>query len=103
MFKIEPNHQLTSVKTQKAARGGDMKWKVSHLPKGTADLFGSELVPHAREKAGTLDPWAVLSVADTQILVNCVYGEGSYIVLEDNVWYCLVHSSTLHRSSATDI
>jgi hypothetical protein len=103
MVKIEPNHQLTSVKTQKVAHGGDMKWKVSHLPEGTADLFGSELVPHAHEKAGTLDPWAVLSVADMQILVNHVYREGNYIVSEDNVWYHLVHSSTLHCSSAANI
>ncbi|KAF8227160.1 hypothetical protein L208DRAFT_1298057 [Tricholoma matsutake] len=90
MVKIEPNHQPISVKTQKAARGGDTKWKIGHLPGGTADLFGSELIALAREKLGTLDAWAVLSVADTQDIVDRVYGEGKYVVSEDNVWYRLL-------------
>ncbi|KAF8219358.1 hypothetical protein L208DRAFT_1341202 [Tricholoma matsutake] len=90
MVKIEPNHQPISVKTQKAARSGDTKWKIGHLPEGTADLFGSELITLAREKLGTLDAWAVLSVADTQDLVDRIYGEGKYVVSEDNVWYRLL-------------
>jgi hypothetical protein len=90
MVKIEPNRQPISVKTQKATRGGDSKWKISHLPEGTADLFGNELIALAREKLGTLEAWAVLSVADTQVLVDRVYGEGKYVVSEDNVWYRLV-------------
>jgi hypothetical protein len=90
MVKIEPNHQPILVKTQKAACGGDTKWKNSHLPKGTADHFGNELITLAREKLGTLDAWAILSIADTQVLVDHVYGEGKYVVSEDNIWYWLV-------------
>jgi hypothetical protein len=76
--------------TQKEARGGDKKWKLTHLPPRTQEMFSEQLVPYARSKAGTLGPWEPLSVKDIQELVNDTFGEGVYTVTEDNVWFGLV-------------
>lgn len=93
MIKIENNHQHSALPmTQKDARGGDKKWQLKHLPAGTADIFTKDVVPHAREKAGTLNPWNTLSVRQIQDLVDEVYGNGQYVVTEDNVWFGLVRS-----------
>ena len=67
---------------------------MSHLPKETTDLFSSKLAPHTCEKAGTLDLWAVLSVADTQILVNCVYRK--VIMLSQRIMYGIGWCIHLH-------
>ena len=90
MIKIEAKHVPAPPMTQKQAQGGDKKWKLSHLPVRTADLFRNQLVPLAREKAGTVGPWEAPSVSDLQIIVDHVYGPGVHTVVEDNVWLGLV-------------
>ena len=90
MIKIETNHQPAPIRTQKAAQGGDAKWKLSHLPAQTDDLFKDLLVPLACEMAGNLGPWEALPVTGVQRLVDRVYGPDQYVVAEDNVWFGLV-------------
>jgi hypothetical protein len=86
--------------TQKAARGGDAKWKLSHLPAQTDDSFKDLLVPLAREMAGNLGPWEALPVTEVQNLVDRVYGADQYVVAEDNVWFGLVRPN--HCSSSVN-
>ncbi|KAJ7494907.1 hypothetical protein FB451DRAFT_1550594 [Mycena latifolia] len=59
--------------TKKEQRGNARKWTLNHLPQGTAHQFTTEVVPLAREKLGALAPWAKLSVAQIQTIVNKVY------------------------------
>lgn len=102
MIKIEANRQPVPPMTQKAARGGDAKWKLSHLPPQTDDSFKDLLVPLAREMAGNLGPWEALPVTGVQNLVDRVYGTDQYVVSEDNVWFGLVrlnqNSSSLNAA-----
>ncbi|KAJ6583692.1 hypothetical protein B0H10DRAFT_2234784 [Mycena sp. CBHHK59/15] len=97
--------------TGKAARGGDAKWQLKHLPEGTAAKFTDELVPLARELAGARiltsplnkqphtskdtppparSPWDALTVKQIQGLVDKVYSAGKYTVKNRDVWVGLV-------------
>jgi hypothetical protein len=90
MIKIEMNHQPAPIWMQKAAQGGNAKWKLSHLPAQTDDLFKDTLMPLARKMAGNLGPWEALPVMGVQRLVDHVYGPDQYVIAEDNVWFSLV-------------
>ena len=93
MIKIQAGHSNTiSPKTQKEARGGDKKWKLAHLPRGTQELFTDQLVPSVREKAGCLGPWEPVTMPILQDLIDGVYGPGVHIVNEGDVWSGLVRS-----------
>lgn len=76
--------------SKKDTRGGDEKWKLSHLPQGTGDNFTKYVVPLARRKAGMLLPWADLSVPQIQTIVDEVFEVDEHIVQEDDVWTGLV-------------
>ncbi|KAJ6621813.1 hypothetical protein B0H10DRAFT_1945080 [Mycena sp. CBHHK59/15] len=78
--------------TGKAARGGDAKWTLKHLPPDTAEKFTNEVVPLAREQAGVgaLSPWGGLTVAQIQVIVDKVYGTGVHIVGPKDVWVGLI-------------
>ncbi|KAJ7731387.1 hypothetical protein B0H16DRAFT_1696718 [Mycena metata] len=81
---------IPTTTTRKAARGGLAKWNLRHLPAGTAAEFTNEVVPLARELAGTLPPWANLTLKQCQGLVDKVYGEGKHIVTADGPWAGLI-------------
>ncbi|KAF8875842.1 hypothetical protein BD779DRAFT_1475902 [Infundibulicybe gibba] len=89
LIQIIPRHQ-SRPPTQKQARAGAKKWTLAHLPENTSDLFADQLTPLAREMAGRLEPWAALSVANVQSLVDCVFGGGEYTVTKGNAWCGLV-------------
>ena len=91
MIKVEANCQPVPLMTQKAARGSDTKWKLSHLPAQMDGLFKDLLMPLARDMAGNLGPWEALPMTAVQNLVDRVYGIDQYVVAEDNVWFGLVH------------
>ncbi|KAJ6598059.1 hypothetical protein B0H10DRAFT_1959477 [Mycena sp. CBHHK59/15] len=78
--------------TGKAARGGDAKWTLKHLPPDTAEKFTNDVVPLAREQAGVgaLSPWGGLTVAQIQVIVDKVYGTGVHIVGPKDVWVGLI-------------
>ncbi|KAJ7166622.1 hypothetical protein C8R46DRAFT_899575, partial [Mycena filopes] len=76
--------------TRKQLRGGSDKWRLEHLPAGTASEFTDEVVPLARELAGTLAPWVGLSVKQVQELVDRVYGDGVHEVTADGPWFGLI-------------
>ncbi|KAJ7930654.1 hypothetical protein B0H13DRAFT_1858467 [Mycena leptocephala] len=78
--------------TGKAARGGDSKWTLKHLPDNTADKFTYDVVPLAREQvgAGTLSPWSGLTVAQIQVIIDKVYGADKYTVVPGDVWCGLI-------------
>jgi hypothetical protein len=103
MVKIEPNPVILNQhkSTLKAARNGDKKWKLCHLPgdNGVQRLFTDEVAPQVCKKAGTLPPWDNPSVVDIQVVVDNVFGKGTYIISEDNVWYGLVsaHFYCIHN------
>ncbi|KAJ7099635.1 hypothetical protein C8R43DRAFT_1141446 [Mycena crocata] len=86
-------------RTKKEQRGNSAKWTLDHLPRGTAHDFTNHVVPLARELAGTLGPWATLTVLQLQGIVNIVYKQGLvngkiyptvHKVIEDGVWYGLI-------------
>ena len=76
--------------TRKQARGGDARWKLGHLPPGTDKKFTDSVVPLAKLKAGTLAPWAGLDHEQVQNIVDVVFGQGSFIVEDGDVWCGLV-------------
>ncbi|KAJ6626371.1 hypothetical protein B0H10DRAFT_2304101 [Mycena sp. CBHHK59/15] len=79
--------------TGKAARGGDAKWQLKHLPADTAEKFTNEVVPLACELAGvnsTGSQWDGLTVAQIQTIVDKVYGANKYVVRQKDVWTGLI-------------
>ncbi|KAJ7115097.1 hypothetical protein C8R43DRAFT_1242445 [Mycena crocata] len=76
--------------TKKAVRGGALKWTLKDLPPGTAAEFSDELVPRARELAGTLNPWLSLTLKQVRELVDDVFGKDKYEVTKNGVWFGLV-------------
>ncbi|KAJ6623230.1 hypothetical protein B0H10DRAFT_2187142 [Mycena sp. CBHHK59/15] len=82
--------------TKKELRGNASKWTLEHLPRGTAGLFTSDVVPLARQLLGSLEPWAKLSVAQIQDIVNLVFppkeGERGpvHVVTEEGPWWGLL-------------
>ncbi|KAJ6613719.1 hypothetical protein B0H10DRAFT_2221962 [Mycena sp. CBHHK59/15] len=76
--------------TRKEARGGTAKWTLQHLPPGTTSEFTDEVVPLARELAGTLAPWMGLTVKQIQHLVDRVFGEGVHEVTAESAWVGLI-------------
>jgi hypothetical protein len=86
-MNLDATNQL---RTLKEAHGGSNKWALKHLPTGTADCFTNDVVPLARQKAGTLDPWDNLSIQQVQDILDKVYGAKSYKVVEDGIWFGLV-------------
>ncbi|KAJ6517195.1 hypothetical protein C8R47DRAFT_1254521 [Mycena vitilis] len=76
--------------TGRAARGGNAKWTLKHLPAGTADQFTSEVVPLACEQAGALGPWRGLTVKQIQGVVDRVFGVDVYKVAPHDVWVGLI-------------
>ncbi|KAJ6608986.1 hypothetical protein B0H10DRAFT_2226306 [Mycena sp. CBHHK59/15] len=82
--------------TKKELRGNAKKWTLEHLPRGTASLFTSDVVPLARELLGSLEPFEKLTLSQMQGIVNRVFPqkEGTpgvlYKVTEDGPWYGLL-------------
>jgi hypothetical protein len=78
--------------TQKQLRGGSAKWALKHLPSGTSSQFTDEVVPLARELAGSqqLEPWTKLTVKQVQDIIDKVYGKGEYMVEASGPWMGLV-------------
>ncbi|THU99748.1 hypothetical protein K435DRAFT_964324 [Dendrothele bispora CBS 962.96] len=85
--KIE-HIEVKKPRTRKEARDGDKKWKMSHLPGGNATqkLFQSAVVPLFQQKAGTLLPWTGLDTEDHQVILNTVFGEGTFVTDGKDVW-----------------
>ncbi|KAG6808425.1 hypothetical protein H0H92_004154 [Tricholoma furcatifolium] len=74
-------------RTQKEIRGGEKKWNLKHLPSvELRDKFSNIAVALAKQKAGTLKPWAGLSVRDVQDIIDTVFGEDKYVVSSGDVW-----------------
>ena len=88
MTKIEVNPDAP--KSLKEARGGDNKWALKHLPEQARIPYTTFVVPLARKKAGSLDPWENLTVEQIQSIVDDVFGKEKYKVTGDGVWYGLV-------------
>ena len=82
----------STVITQKKQCGGARHWALHHLDNKdeTAHRFTMEVIPKARELAGTLPPWKNPSSAQIQDIVNEVFGEGAYEVTSDGPWMGLV-------------
>ncbi|KAJ7029091.1 hypothetical protein C8F04DRAFT_1188021 [Mycena alexandri] len=88
--------------TQKALRGDAKKWTLGHLPTGTSDRFTSAVVPLARERCGTLEGWASLTVHQLQDIVNRVFKQGilradnktrtpiAHVVKKNGPWWGLI-------------
>ncbi|KAJ7883390.1 hypothetical protein B0H13DRAFT_2278138 [Mycena leptocephala] len=78
--------------TQKQLRGGSAKWTLKDLPSSTSSQFPDEVVPLARELAGSqqLEPWTKLTVKQVQDIINKVYGKGEYIVEASGPWMGLI-------------
>jgi hypothetical protein len=93
MVKIEEK----TVEASKNAKNGAKKWKLNHLPDSPAseNPYSSRVVPLARKKTGTLEPWEMISVDDLQVIVDQVYPEKQYQVETGNVWFGLVRYSYL--------
>ncbi|KAF8347307.1 hypothetical protein F5887DRAFT_1281381 [Amanita rubescens] len=77
MIKIEKNFESSSRSSMTASCNGDKKWKHSHLPDQaqTESLFKNVVVSRARMKTASLEPWALLSVKDLQLIVDEVFPE----------------------------
>jgi hypothetical protein len=83
----KPSHEPT----KKELQGGTTKWNLKHLPKGAdSDAFTTMVTPFVKIKAGTLEPWATLSSAQIQEIIDNVYGPEHFTVEEDDVWCGLV-------------
>ncbi|KAJ6613533.1 hypothetical protein B0H10DRAFT_2191936 [Mycena sp. CBHHK59/15] len=78
--------------TRKQLRGGSVKWTLKHLPTGTSSQFTDEVVPLACELVGSeqIKPWAKLTVAQIQGIVDRVFGEGVHEVTPDGAWVGLL-------------
>ncbi|KAF9546121.1 hypothetical protein CPC08DRAFT_729969 [Agrocybe pediades] len=61
MSKASKKKFISMRMSKKLQRGGKNKWTLGHLPPGTKDVFTDTLVPIAKLKAGTGDPWMGLS------------------------------------------
>ncbi|CAK5272540.1 unnamed protein product [Mycena citricolor] len=81
---------VSKPETKKAVRGGTAKWTLRNLPEGTDEEFTNEVVPLAREKAGTLPPWEGLTEKQLQEIVDKVYGKGQYTVAKNGPWAGLI-------------
>jgi hypothetical protein len=92
MVKVEPKHQPPSFKTKTDLQGGDKKWQLKHLPDSvdTSKPFKDEVTSLAIAKAGTLLPWATLTVKQVQELVDIVFGAGQYREDQTSAWCGLV-------------
>ncbi len=88
MVKIEEK----IVEGSKNAKNGTKKWKLAHLPDHpeSENPFSNHVVPLARKKTGTLDPWEMISMDDLQAIIDQVYPEKEYNVEMGNVWFGLV-------------
>lgn len=73
--------------TRKAQRNDATKWTL------TSDEFTDEVVPLARELAGTLAPWEGLTVKHIQDIVDKVYPEAEHEVTPESAWVGLVRRS----------
>ncbi|KAK0439938.1 uncharacterized protein EV420DRAFT_1582957 [Desarmillaria tabescens] len=73
-------------KLGKQARGGDKRWKASHLPEGAQIKFADVFTRRLREFTGTLEPWANPTIAEIQGLVDEVYGTKKFEVKQNDVW-----------------
>ncbi|KAF9553010.1 hypothetical protein CPC08DRAFT_767856 [Agrocybe pediades] len=89
-IKISDTRSAGERMTKKAQRGGKDKWTLDHLPPGTTDVFTDTLIPIARLKAGTQDPWIGLSVAQVQSMVGLIFEGESYKVNNGDAWTDLV-------------
>ncbi|KAG6914488.1 hypothetical protein DXG01_016962 [Tephrocybe rancida] len=87
IVKVVPNKHVV---TMTELRGGSRKWNLTHLPLDTSTKFMNEVVPLAKEKVGTLAPWANLSSAELQKIIDMVYGVGAYTVQGGDVWNGLI-------------
>ncbi|KAG6917984.1 hypothetical protein DXG01_016994 [Tephrocybe rancida] len=97
MAKIVPNKQVI---TQTELRGGTKKWMLNHLPPEMSVAFMDQVIPLAKEKVGTLVPWANLMSAEIQVIIDTIYGPGKYIVEGGDVWHGLIsyHLQSWHNS-----
>ena len=71
--------------TKKQAQGGDAQWKLGHLPPGTDKIFTDSVVPLAKLKDGTLTPWAGLDHEQVQEIVDIIFDQGKFLVMDGNV------------------
>ncbi|KAJ7110512.1 hypothetical protein C8R44DRAFT_800159 [Mycena epipterygia] len=92
-----PNSSIIVVKplpvrlTKKAQRNGAAKWTLKSLPAGSAEEFTNEVVPLARELAGTIPhPWDALGDAQVQAILDRVYPEKKYKVEDNAAWVDLL-------------
>lgn len=93
MVKIK-DHGIAQPKTKKEACGSDEKWKLKHLnSRELEDKFTRDVAPQARKKAGSLEPWANLTVKQIKEIVDEVFGDSVHEVTEDGVWVGLVRYS----------
>jgi hypothetical protein len=95
MIRITEGPKPSREPTKKQLRGGANKWQLKHLPEGAdPDAFTSMVTPLAKIKAGTLEPWASLSVVQIQEIVEDVYGPGRFTVEDEDMWCGLVRVSS---------
>lgn len=84
-------HRVSKAQTKKDQRNGADHWSIKHLPEGAdPTLFSDEVVPLARELAGTIAPWTALSPVQIQGIVDRVYGVNKFEVTLGDVWCGLV-------------
>src|ERR1700759_1648502 len=77
-------------KMMKDVRGGDDKWQEKHLPADAKARFKEDVVPRVRQLLGSLDPWAALTPAHVQTVLDLVFGEGKYQAAKNEVFFNLV-------------
>ncbi|KAG6825470.1 hypothetical protein H0H92_003616 [Tricholoma furcatifolium] len=78
---------MDTPRTQKEIRGGEKKWNLKHLPSvELRDKFSDIAIALAKQKAGTLKPWAGLSVREVQDIIDTVFGKNEYVVSSGDVW-----------------
>ncbi|KIL57336.1 hypothetical protein M378DRAFT_16339 [Amanita muscaria Koide BX008] len=72
------------------ARQGAKHWSVRHLPNEIQDTWEPEVGARLQWKGGSsTDPWNFPKMSEIQGIVNDVYGEGKYKVVEDGPFYGL--------------
>jgi hypothetical protein len=91
-IKVELNPTTVNErKSLKEARGGCKKWTLGHLPDNRGPEFTDLVAPLIRKKVGaSISPWDNLKVKEIQEIVDGVFGNGKYKVVEDGPWYGLV-------------
>ncbi|KAF8332229.1 hypothetical protein F5887DRAFT_1080892 [Amanita rubescens] len=94
-----------TVESSKNAKNGAKKWKLIHLPDSPESEYpySSHVVPLARKKTGTLEPWEMISVDDLQVIVDQVYPEKWYKVETNNVWFGLVRRRCALKVGVMDL